>query len=130
MDTSILIKEEVIKILHRSQSKILPYQSTNVGAAILYEIGKALTDLNCCIKSIVHYAHIQHRIVCLLEDTYHILETEPFHEVQVCIKRLRNSICELDDLSIKEIKGENCQSQFVNYGFDKYKYNSVYEIPQ
>ena len=129
MDTSILIKDEVVKILQKSQSKILPHQSTNVGAAILYEIGKALTDLNCCIKSIVHYAHIQHRIVCLLEDTYHILETEPYHEVLMFIKRLRNSISELDDLSIKEIKGESCKEEFVNYGFDKYKYNSVYEIP-
>ena len=89
-------------------------------------IENTLTELDCCIKNIVHFSKAQHRIVCLLEDTCGILETQEYNEIAQHIRSLKNSIEGLHGLSIREIKGEDCRKEYANLGFDSNRYNSKY----
>jgi len=123
-----LTKAKIIQILAESKVIIQSQRSSDAGAEILFDIETILTDLDCCVKNIVQFANILHRSVCLLEDTYNILEASEYNEIKTKIRILNNAINDLHMLSIREIKGENCTQKYVNYGFSIHKYNPEYSV--
>ena len=126
MGSIVLKKIDVIDILNNLKQNLTTKHSTDAGARILLIIGKILTDIECCIKNIEYFSNVQRRIICLIEDVFKILGEDDKEQIQTIVRKLNASISELDEISIKEIKGENCLQEFVNLGFEGNAYNSEY----
>jgi hypothetical protein len=128
MESVTLSKNQLISILKKTQTIVYKYRSKEVGADIFLGIGDWLIDLDCCIKNLVQYKHVQRQIACLLEDSYNILSRQEYDDIEIYIGALQKSISELEGLSRMEVMGDNCLQEYVKLGFDGQKYNREYLI--
>ena len=130
MENIILDKDAIIKILKGLERAVTPHHTSETGAHSLWDIHKILTLLDCGIRNILEFALIQQRIICLFKGTHGLLDTTQNIDSEILVENLEKSMDLLEIYAKREIRGQSCYKEYVEYGFEIVHYYSEYLKPR
>ena len=129
METTIFNKEKIIDILHCLKLEIEPYRTNDTGAYILFDINEILVLLDHGVHNMLEFALMQLRVIYLLKHFNNVMDN-PLCTIYVknqgCMESLKRSADLLEVYAKREIRGQECLREYIEYGFELHSYHSEY----
>lgn len=129
----ILNKEDIRHILELSKIILNPAFDSEIGGHLIFNVATEFILLDHGTQNIMEFVGIQHRVIGILRGILTAIGQEKVSRFQKDdvwrnVFALERSLTALKQPCIKEINGEDCREEYIEYGFERHKYYSEYVI--